>query len=149
MPPPLPSSEPPSKGPQICKQRHEETHHGANPPSPALRQPPTPYDKGRGAPGGTNHHLTTSATKAKHPPRGARAAHDLMALLLDGQRGARGEEKSEMDEPRCYLHGMPVGLCRRRQGGREEKGQMRQLGLGRRPSHPWGATWGPREKTVL
>jgi hypothetical protein len=37
-----------------------------------------------------------------------------MPLLLDGQRGARGREKSEMDEPRRYLHGTLVGLCRRR-----------------------------------
>jgi hypothetical protein len=93
----------------------------------------------------------TSAAKAKHPPRGACAAHNLMPLLLDGQRGARGREKSEMDEPRRYLHGTLVGLCRRRSPTAARRGRGERAAAAARVRAPpeWGATRGPREKTVL
>jgi hypothetical protein len=47
-PPPPPSNKPSLNGPQICKQRHEVTHHSADPPLASQGMPLAPCGKSGG-----------------------------------------------------------------------------------------------------
>jgi hypothetical protein len=125
MSPLPPSKEPPLKGPQICRQRHEGDLPRVDLTTAPAGMPSTPRQllapDGGGDPAA---HPTTSTPIAlpkesyrrpleAHATERREGCHRHDGAPPERQRGARGEERG-MDEPHRRLHGTTLRLCRRR-----------------------------------